>query len=219
MKRIAVWMGVLLAVGAARGGDVTTRCNPVDSARVGFSSAEAFPPDTVGEADIGATDVDWRRLTMAHERKGGFLYLRYELEKAANMAAYPAFYNVFVDVDRKRDTGYIGGGGQLSVGAEFLIQGPSVFAFTGASQTDFSWVPVGTGKADAGQGDRDVTVEIPLALLGSPRRFQFVLHADNGLSGHTADYYPDGAERAASGDCFSYRVDGATSGARAASKP
>ena len=200
-------------VGAASGKDVATRCNPVRPAagglRVNWSSAERFPDDTVGEADIGETDVDWRRLTMAHVKEGGHLYLRYELEKAANLAAYPAFYNVFVDVDCKRSTGYTGGGAQLSVGAEFLIQGPAVFAFTGATQTEFSWVPVGAGQADASRGDRDVTVEIPLALLGSPRHFQFVLHADNGLSGHTADYYPDGAERGASGDFFGYRVDGA----------
>lgn len=173
--------------------------------RTAWATLDAFPVDSAGESGIGPFDVDWHRVTMAHRADVQSLFIRYELTTAADFSAYPAFYNIFVDVDNNRATGYIGGGGQFPVGAEYLIQGASVFSFAGGGdQTAFVWDYKGAADFDIQSSGVDIAMEVPLSLMGTPTSFRFVLYGDNVLNGNTPDYYPDTGDGGEPGGFFEY---------------
>lgn len=173
--------------------------------RAAWAPLDAYPVDGDGEEGIGAFDVDWHRVTLAHGVDLQSLFIRYELNTAADFSSYPAFYNAFIDADNDRATGYIGGGGQFPVGAEYLIQGANVFSFAGGgAQTAFSWNYAGAADSDVRNENLDIALEIPLSLLGSPASFRFVVYGDNPLNGNTADYYPDSGNAGEGGGFFEY---------------
>lgn len=176
----------------------------VNADRSDWATVVAFAADSTGESGIGPFDVDWLRVSLAHE-PDGLLFVRYELANGADFDSFPAFYNIFVDTDHDRDTGYLGGGSQLAVGADYLIQGVSVFAFSGAGQTDFAWTFVGAGTFDNSHTNLDLEMAVDPSQLGSPTSFAFVLVGDNELNGNTQDYYPDTSGGGSGGGFFVYR--------------
>lgn len=173
--------------------------------RAAWSGVEAFPADSSAEPGIGPFDVDWSRVAVAHSADLQMLFVRYELGSAADFSAYPAFYNLFIDADNNRATGYVGSDGQLSIGADYLIQGANVFAFSGGSaQTAFGWKLKGAAQSDIKGGGKDIAIAIPMPLIGAPDAFRFVLLGDNVLSGNQPDYYPDSGNAGVSGGFFEY---------------
>lgn len=189
---------VLQSLGNARTGMV------VNADRADWVGAAPYVDDTTNEPGIGPFDVDWLRGTLAHAADADLLCVRYETDRGADFGLYPAFYNLYLDTDLSRGTGYIGGGGQLSVGADYLIQGASVFQFSGAGQMDFSWSYVGVGSYDNSYTNHDLELGFAPSLLGSPTSFNFVVLADNALNGNTQDYYPDSGNGGAGGGYFTY---------------
>lgn len=202
---------ILCLLAAAAGADMVQQLsNPdsitVDASRADWSGVTAYQDDSSGESGIGPFDVDWTRVSIAHSIDGSQLYVRYQLSVGADFGSFPAFYNLFLDTDQNRSSGYIGGGSQLPVGAEYLLQGGALFAFTGANQTDFSWSPVGSATTDNSFANLDIEIGLSAALIGSPEQFDFILLGDNALNGNTQDYYPDAANGGATGDFFRYVV-------------
>lgn len=193
----------------SRAGSVATLNNTtdaivIDGERADWASLEGFPEDTSGESGIGPTDVDWKRVTVANTPDARAFYVRVEMNVGADFVVYPAFYNIFIDVDKNRNTGYIGSDGQFPIGADYLIQGPNLFAFTGGAQTTFSWAMKTSLTADNSLKNRDVTIAVPASAIERPASFYFLLLGDNALSGHAADYYPDNADHGAGGGYFEY---------------
>jgi len=177
----------------------------IDGDRSDWSSRSAYPNDTANEDGIGEFDVDWARVTMANSSDRATIFIRYELNKGADFNTYPAFYNIFIDADMNRATGYIGGGSQLPIGADYLVQGANVFSFGGGSdQTAFGWTLEASLIADNSLSGRDISLALPAQIIGRPSTFHFVLFGDNSLNGNSPDYYPDGGSRGATGDYFIY---------------
>lgn len=210
--QLSVWgMAAVLFLAEAPAREVSQggRAITVDADRADWADTAPYPGDTTGEAGIRAFDVDWKDVTLAHDAQN--LYLRVRVREAADFAAYPAFYNVFLDTDRNRATGYVGGSEQFSIGADLLLQGYTLFAFQGSSRTDFQWSPLGMAAGHTGVEGKDLEIALPRGLLNDCRRFDFILYADNALSQHAPDYYPDDADRGASGSFFTYALDDSAS--------
>lgn len=178
----------------------------IDGSRADWINAVAYTNDAAGEGEFGPSDVDWKRITIANGADLGTIYFRLEMNVAADFNNFPAYYNVFIDTDEDRGTGYIGTDSQLPIGAEYLIQGPNLFSFSGGAQTDFGWTFVQALSSDNSFANFDVSIALPAALIGSPADFNFVLLGDNTLSVHTPDYYPDGGNLGAGGDYFEYEL-------------
>lgn len=209
-RRITVILGFCLYfTGSAFAGSEASQNNAVAALdihgdRAAWSGVKAYPADSGKEEGIGQFDVDWHRVSVAHGRDLQTLFIRYELNVAADFAAYPAFFNLFIDADNNRATGYTGSDNQLTIGADYLIQGPNVFAFAGGPQTAFNWAQRGAAQSDVKEANRDIALAIPMELIGKPAAFRFVLLGDNVLSGHTPDYYPDSADKGEPGGFFEY---------------
>jgi len=179
----------------------------IDNSRADWASLTAYTADSAGESGIGPFDVDWDRVTIANNFDQDTLYVRYEMNNGADFNSFPAFYNIFIDTDEDRGTGYIGGGSQLSIGAEYLIQGSTVYSFSGGGdQTAFSWTFVASLAADNSFANLDISYSLSASTIGSPPVFRFVLLGDNGLNGNTPDFYPDGGDQGVNGDYFEYTM-------------
>lgn len=185
----------------------TTDAIAIGADRSGWSGLTAYPADSAGEAGIGPFDVDWNRVTVANSSGATTFYVRYEQNNAADFNSFPAFYNMFIDVDLDRGTGYIGGGSQLAVGAEYLVQGATLYSFAGGvNQTAFSWSFISSLASDNSFSSLDIIYALPALSLGDPESFDFVLLADNTLNGNADDYAPDGGNAGAGGDYYRYTV-------------
>lgn len=214
MKYFLVWT-LLLGCGgwdceAGETGSIASHSNQARTELLGDRTAWEFaipyPLDSANESGIGPYDVDWARVTLAHSADRQTLYVRYELNGEADIVAFPAFYNLFIDADNNRKTGYIGESGQFAIGADYLVQGANVFAFTGGGQTDFAWSLTLGVQSDVRSSNRDIVIAIPVAGIGRPSHFRFMLFGDNALSGHVPDYYPDNGNEGEAGGSFEYLI-------------
>lgn len=145
------------------------------------------------------SSVDWHQVFIANDSE--YLYVRYVMNASSML---DGSFRLMLDTDLNRSTGYIGGEGQLSVGAEFMIEGATVYGFTGGeSQTLWSW---GSGTLqDYAGSDNVYQFSISLAALGTDT-FNFMLFADGDISGVGAyrDYYTDNAGLGDSGGYMQY---------------
>jgi len=166
-----------------------TMSNPVANGAILTNTADrsdwagihAYNPDgadTPGSPGV----VDYQLVQAAHDDDNFFL--RAVLNSSAPLGSQ---HNVFIDADLDRNSGYIGGGGQLGLGAEFLLQGSTLYAFSGASPTAWGWTALGALPANASP-NTDIEWSIPRAMLGNPDGFDFTLFGDN--TGED-DYFPN----------------------------
>jgi hypothetical protein len=188
-----------------------------DTTRQGWETAIPYTSDPSGDGG-SAGNIDWITITMAHD--GDELYVRYEVDGGPPFNSDQAYnYSVFVDVDGKRDTGFIGDFSQLSVGADVLFQGryedgasmASLFKFTGASQTTWSWSWISDNRFDervTSGTSRDIewkTLISDLDVFGDGvTGFNWVATQAGG--GNDYDFYPDGGNGGAEGVSNTYSL-------------
>jgi Spherulation-specific family 4/PEP-CTERM motif len=173
-------------------GSITT----LGTDRSDWAAIPAYDADT---ADAGVGAVDYDQVQVAHDDTN--FYLRMQLNSSEPLGFR---HNVYLDIDFNPNTGFTGGSGELSIGADYLLQGSSVFAFTGASPTTWGWSFLGTQQSNASP-DTDIETRIPRSLIGNPDGFDFTLWGDN--SAAAADYYPNEGS-----DGFRYLIDGPLAG-------
>lgn len=179
------------------GGTIT-----VDTNRLDWSGLSSYTQDA---DDAPTGEVDWRTFTMAHD--GTSLYIRYTTWDG------PGYneswrYDIFIDRDQDRNTGFYGGGGELSIGAELLLQGVTLYTWTGTNQTDWSWGSIGTVSYNQLTNDYEMSfAQSWLSMTGTV--FNWVAMADNAT---TRDYVPDSGGGGGSGGYHSYAIPEPASG-------
>jgi hypothetical protein len=92
----------------------------IDANREDWSRLVSYALDSAGDGG-GTGQIDWASITMAHDCRD--LYVRYRLNAGPAFVPDGYRYNLYVDVDRNRATGFRGRGNALSIGADILIQG------------------------------------------------------------------------------------------------
>ncbi len=219
---------LVLAIGvagpSALAGSLETQNNPVNPGDILIGQLDATNPndrsdwipipsyqaDPSGDASV---ELDFTGIQIAHDATNFYIH-----QLLAPSAAPPQFFgfrhNLFIDVDQDRSTGFIGDDGDpaattgfLSIGADFLMQGTSLFSFAGgANQEAFSWAqidqafPFGNIAWDDFPNE-DIETLIPAAAMGNPTAFDFVINGSNTV---LEDYYPDLASAGVTGDYFTY---------------
>ena len=180
-------------------GPVADRTNPVGTLTIDGSLADwtgttAYPldPDDITGAQ---NPLDWRELRAAHNATT--FYLAYTTDPPA---ALTAAHNTFLDTDRSRGTGFRGGGDNFPIGADFMIQGGTLYHYTGTG-TNWSWASV--AAATSASGATTTEIAIPWSLLDNTTSLDFFLYGDNpSVGGDTVDYYPDNAPQTGGGGGF-----------------
>ncbi len=173
-------------------GTITT----IGADRSDWAGIPAYDADT---SETGGVEVDYDQIQIAHDDNN--FYLRMQLNSSEPLGFK---HNVYIDADFDPGTGFIGGGGELTIGADFLLQGSSVFAFTGATPTTWGWSFLGTQQSNA-TPDTDIETRIPRSLIGNPDGFDFTLFGDNAVADN--DFYPNIGL-----DGYRYLIDGPLDG-------
>lgn len=167
----------------------------VDASRTDWAGLTSYPTDA---QDAGAGDVDFQTFTLAHDSDE--VLIRYTTYDGPGFGSAWR-YNIFIDIDQNRSTGYIGGGSQFSVGADILIQGATAFSFAGGDQTTFSWNFIGGGSFNELANDLEISVA-RANLTGLDQQFNWIAFGDNGAP----DYVPDGGSGGSGGSFHTYVV-------------
>jgi hypothetical protein len=179
--------------------------NPND--RSDWLPIPSYQADPIDDASV---ELDFAGVQIAHDVDNFYIHLLLDASEAP-----PQFFgfrhNIFIDVDQDRSTGFFGAGEFLSIGADFLMQGPNLYSFSGGiNQEAFSWTqvessfPFGNIAWDDFPNE-DIETLIPAAALGNPTAFDFVINGSNTV---LEDYYPDLASAGVTGDYFTYSTVG-----------
>ena len=179
--------------------------NPVSSITIDGSLSDwsetalfVSDPDDVSGA---ANRLDWKQVQIAHNASR--LFVAYTNDGPITLNAA---FNMYIDSDQNRKTGFRGAGNDFPIGAEYLLQGSNLYRYTGDGTT-WSWSWVGT-SAFAVNGNV-AEFSIPQSWIGDPVAFGFFMLGDNTIypAGVAIDQYPDGAILSGgSGAFFDYRI-------------
>jgi len=147
-----------------------------------------------------ANPVDWNQGWIANDT--GSFYIAIQ---NANAITLNSAYNIFLDTDNNRSTGYTGGANNFPVGAEYMVQGSTLYKYTGGSGTAWSWASVGT--LTSGVSSNTAEIKVPRSWIGSPASINLFFYGDNTITAGTVDVYPTTAlVTGGGGGYFVYRV-------------
>ncbi|MFH1856425.1 MAG: hypothetical protein ABH836_04240 [Candidatus Omnitrophota bacterium] len=120
---------------------------------------------------------------------GKNLYISYCCVKRLDNWGTEAFkYNVFIDVDNNTQTGYRGWDGSWALGADYLLQGGTIFKFAGHSPRSWSWIK--KGLQEYGIKANWAEIKIPLSVMDIVQvaEMKILFYGDNIKQ---IDYVPD----------------------------
>lgn len=190
-------------------GAIQILTNPVSNGTITVSSGNTDRSDWIGvtaynpdPADDAGPEVDFLGIQIAHD--DGSLYFRYDLDPASPEQPLGFRHNLFIDADQDRTTGFVGSGGFLPIGADYLLQGGTLYEVTdGANPESFDWTEI-TGIDFDDTLTNDIELRLARSLIGDPIAFDFVLNGANDSVGSIEDYYPNGGTAGVGGEYFTY---------------
>ncbi|MDP3849367.1 MAG: PEP-CTERM sorting domain-containing protein [Luteolibacter sp.] len=163
--------------------------------RSDWDGLTAYPADA-NEAHA----VDFHTITVAHDSLK--FYIR-QIMNATNAGGFLSGDQMIIfDTDQSRATGYRGAGDTFSVGGEYMLQGASIFQYTGTG-TDWGWNYVTAASYDDFPiNDHELSfTRSTLGGTNGPVAFDFIAITDFWGAG---DVYPDGGHGGAGGGYYTY---------------
>ena len=147
------------------------------------------------------TPCDWLEFH-ARPLPDGSIKLAYRCATPVNFSLGAA-YSVYVDADGKNETGYRGSDRQFPLGAEYLLQGATLYRYnqdTGyAGGTDWSWTSLGLVTHQVSDDWADFTLTADQLGITTDT-VHIILIGDNtaaDVGGNEVDLFPDQAFKGA----------------------
>ncbi len=159
----------------------------LDGSLAEWNAVTSFGVDA-DDANNANDAIDWQEAWVAHDND--YLYIAYQTYEATSLTWG---HGVYLDTDTSGLTGFRGFGSELSIGADFLLEGQSLFRYgPDADGTSWSWEFV--ASVDAGNSGNTSEFAIALADLGDPVNLRLVLRGNSAATGgSTLDNFPDDA--------------------------
>lgn len=149
---------------------------------VGLSPFDNDPDDVSGLNN----PLNWLSMMMAHDTNNFYFMFRNDGPFTLSWG-----HAMHIDVDGDVNTGFRDFDNSAPIGADFLIEGNNIHAYTGTGG-NWSWTYVGT--ATSALKNDVLEFAIPRTQLGEPTNLQFYLRASNEpFGGDIIDHYPDKA--------------------------
>lgn len=146
----------------------------------------------------GVAPCDW--LELHAQAAGGAIQIAFRCAEPIDFAKGAA-YCVFIDIDGKRQTGFRGGEDNFPIGADYLLQGATLYRYAADGGTEWSWSLVGDATYSLAEDWVDYTIPADQMPVNGTEIDIFLL-GDNtapGVDGDKGDVMPDGALRAGGG--------------------
>lgn len=202
--KITILPILVVLISSGHGASVVELSNPVtdgainttggNNDRSDWSSTIAFPTDP-DEANA----VDYSAITVAHDSTN--FYLRQQLYRNDASGFISGTQVIMLDTDQSRATGYRGANDTFAVGAEYMLQGFTLYAYTGTG-IDWGWSPVVSAVYDDFPIN-DHELSFARSDIGSPTGFDFIAITDYFGAG---DAYVDGAQNGSTGNWLTYNT-------------
>ncbi|MFK7995098.1 MAG: galactose oxidase-like domain-containing protein [Granulosicoccus sp.] len=166
-----------------------------------WSEIQSFgiDPDDISQA---GNPIDYLQAWMAHD--DDYFHVAYRND-GLDLATIDSWgFNLYLDTDSDSATGY---SDTLTIGSDYLLQGSSLFRYTGDGLT-WSWSYL--GEAEQSINGAVSEVRFPRTSIGNPTLIDLVFVGDNlSIGGTSNDTYPDGAADGISEPLyFSYSTNG-----------
>ncbi|MFK8081372.1 MAG: galactose oxidase-like domain-containing protein [Granulosicoccus sp.] len=166
-----------------------------------WSEIQSFgiDPDDISQAD---NPIDYLQAWMAHDDR--YFHVAYRND-GRNLATIDSWgFNLYLDTDSDSTTGYTD---TLTIGSDYLLQGSSLFRYTGDGLT-WSWSYL--GEAEQSINGPVGEIRLPRTSIGNPTLIDLVFIGDNlSIGGGRNDAYPDGAaDDISEPRYFSYSTNG-----------
>lgn len=143
------------------------------------------------DPEEGTSPCDWLAVEGSLSKEA--IHFRFRFAGPVNFDKGAA-YNVYLDTDRNPATGFKGSSGEYSIGADYLVQGATIFQYSGTG-SDWSWTQLDAPVFEI--KGKELLLTIDLKKLGNPAgAIDFFCLGDNeapGVDGTTPDVMPDGA--------------------------
>lgn len=154
------------------------------------------------DPEEGAHPCDWLEFHAAVGPQG--LHLGYRCANPIDFSRGAA-YCVYLDTDGERGTGFRGGEDSFPLGADYLLQGMTLYRYVGNDGAQrgltWAWSQVGEVTAQVTQDWAEFTLSPDLVRISSAK-VAALLMGDNtadGVGGNRADVMPEGALRPGGG--------------------
>jgi hypothetical protein len=194
----------VIMAASAQGASLLTLTNSVadgsintaggNNVRSDWSATTAFTTDP-DESNA----LDFASVTVAHDSTN--FYLRQQTYRTDSAGFLSFGQKIIFDTDRNRSTGYRGPSDAFAVGGEYMLEGATLYLYTG-SGNDWGWNSLGTiSYDDFPINDHEFT--IARSSLGGASAFDFIGITDFFGGG---DSYADGAHGGVSGSYFTYNT-------------
>lgn len=145
----------------------------------------------------GVNTIDWREAWFAHDNAN--FYIAYNNDQPI---VESWGYAIYIDVDGNEATGFNGFAAELPIGADYLLEGRDLQAYTGLGN-DWSWRF--ENEVTLQISGNSAEVAIPRAMLGNATTLRLYFHGDNGaVNGTTLDHFPDAVTDALAADAERY---------------
>lgn len=136
--------------------------------------------------DVGERDLVHYNCFWAVKAKNNFIfYFSYRCSDPIDWTANAWRYNIFIDSDCDKKTGFRGFESSWSIGADYMIQGSNIYKFAGSGPTAWEWKELYTlpYTLDGNQ----VEIQLSKKIIDS-KRIEILLQGDNE---DIKDYMPD----------------------------
>jgi peptidoglycan/xylan/chitin deacetylase (PgdA/CDA1 family) len=190
-----------------RSNSFADRILSLDGELADWNGATSFGVDADDANDPGDL-VDWRELWLGHDNDN--LYLAYQTYDSSSLSWG---HGVYLDVDTNTQTGFRGFTSELTIGADYLLEGGFLYRYAAdGNGTSWSWVFV--SQVDSASNADTHEFSVPMADLGNPVNLRLVLRGNSvATGGSSLDSYPDDAANPLAVDAqrhFSYSINANT---------
>jgi len=179
---------VNITVNASGGGSSNPNANATITLDGDLADWASLQPFEVDPDDMtGANDkIDWQQAWLADNVSTDSFYLAYQTKEPIQTANFWG-YQAFIDGDESTASGYKIG----ALGADYLLEGASLFRYTGTG-TNWSWVFV--GSADYAVNGNKAEFRLTRSWFNDAEQLRLFFYGNNvAVGGSGIDVYPDSA--------------------------
>lgn len=150
-----------------------------------WQNVQIAKEDAIGDVDP-EDSIDFAKVWVVAENEN--IYISYQCAKPMDWNTEAWKYNIFIDADNDCNTGYRGWEQDWALGADYLLQGATIFKFSGKDRMTWGWTEVGLQLYAIAENRVELQVPRSIIEIEKEQPVRILLHGDNYKK---VDFLPD----------------------------